>query len=384
MVGFSLYAYTFGLFVKPLAAQFGWSRQEISQGFAISALAAAICSPLAGRWLDRYGLRWILLACIAVSGLAIASLSLSSPYIWQFYLTCLLIGAVGNVSQIGYAHAISTWFHECRGRALGLVLAGDGIGLMIFPLLAQTLITHSGWRVAYQALGALALVIGLTPGFLYARFRPEAEEEARVKGRLGQTWQQGLRSYIFWIIVAVLFLSSISINGAMTHQVPLLTDRGVTASSAAITISVLGGAGLVGRLLTGWLLDRLPGAWVACALLILAASGIMLLGRLASFGMGCVAAALLGFGAGGTSNTTPYLLTRYFGLWSFSTLYGLTWTFYAVAGGSGPVILGRMFDRTGSYTSTLILLGFATTLGAVLMLLLPRYPTSLSAIEDDT
>jgi MFS family permease len=373
MVGLSLYAYTFGIFVKPLAAQFGWSRQAISQGFAISALAAAVCSPLAGRWLDRHAPRRLLLSCMALFGLAIAALSLSRPFIWQFYVTCFVIGAVGNVSQIGYAHAISTWFHDCRGTALGLVLAGDGIGLMIFPVLAQTLVAHSGWRVAYQVLGSLALLIALTPGFPYARFRPQSEGEARVSEHSGLTWQEGLRSHSFWIIVAVLFLTSISINGAMAHQVPLLTDRGVAASSAALTVSVLGGAGLAGRLLTGWLLDRLPGSWVACALLMLAAGGILLLARLASFSLGCVAAALLGFGAGGTSNTTPYLLTRYFGLRSFSTLYGLTWTFYAIAGGTGPVLLGHVFDRTGSYTSTLTILGFASAFGAALMLLLPRY-----------
>jgi MFS family permease len=373
MVGFSLYAYTFGIFVKPLTAQFGWNRQAISEGFAISALAAAVCSPLAGRWLDRYGSRWLLLACMALFGLAITALSLSTPFIWQFYLTCFVIGAVGNVSQIGYAHAISTWFYEYRGMALGLVLAGDGIGLMIFPVLAQALVAHSGWRVAYQVLGSLALLIALTPGFPYARFRPQSDGEARVPQHSGLTWQEGLRSRSFWIIVAVLFLNSISVNGAMAHQVPLLTDRGVAASNAAFTVSVLGGAGLAGRLLTGWLLDRLPGAWVACVLLMLAASGILLLARLASFSLGCVAAALLGFGAGGTSNTTPYLLTRYFGLRAFSTLYGLTWTFYAIAGGTGPVLLGRVFDRTGSYTSTLTILGFATALGAALILLLPRY-----------
>lgn len=103
----------------------------------------------------------------------------------------------------------------------------------------------------------------------------------------------------------------------------------------------------------------------------------MLLARVASFPLGCVAAVLLGLGAGGTSSTTPYLLTRYFGLRSFSTLYGLTWTFYAIAGGAGPVLLGRVFDRTGSYTSVLTMLGFGSALSAALMLLLPRYPTLL-------
>jgi cyanate permease len=185
-----------------------------------------------------------------------------------------------------------------------------------------------------------------------------------------------LRSYSFWIIVAVLFLDSISINGAMTHQVPLLTDRGIAAGSAASTVSVLGGASLSGRLSTGWLLDRFPGPWVAFVLLILASAGIFQLARASSFPQASVAAALLGLGAGGTSSITPYLLTRYFGLRPFSTLYGLTWTFYAIAGGAGPVLLGHAFDRTGSYTSTLTLLSFACALAAALMLLLPRYHIS--------
>lgn len=373
MVGFSVYAYTFGFFVKPLSHQFGWNREAISQGFAISALAAAVCSPLAGRWLDRHGLRRLLLGCMAAFGCAIAALGLLRPAIWQFYVTCFVIGAVGNISQIGFAHAISTWFYVYRGRALGLVLAGDGLGLMIFPVIAQSVIGHSGWRVGYGVLGLLTLLIGLPPAILYGRSRGESVVTARVSERAGSTWQAGLLSYSFWIIVAVLFLSSMSINGAMTHQVPLLTDRGVPVRSAALTISVLGGANVAGRLATGWLLDRFPGPRVAFVLLLLASGGIMLLAQVASFPLGCIAAALLGLGAGGISNTTPYLLTRYFGLRSFSTLYGLTWTFYAIAGAIGPVLMGHVFDRTGSYTATLTLFGFLTVLGAGLMLFLPRY-----------
>jgi MFS family permease len=373
MVGFSVFAYTFGIFVKPLSHQFGWNREQISQGFAISALAAAVGSPLAGHWLDRYGLRRILLGCMTLYGVAIAALGLLRQPIGQFFATCLVIGAVGNISQIGFAHAISTWFHEYRGRALGLVLAGDGMGLMIFPLIAQSAIGREGWRAGYFVLGALILLIGLPPAILYGRSHGEREVTERVAEREGSTWQRGLLSYSFWIIVTVLFFSSMSINGAMTHQVPLLTDHGVPARSAALTISVLGVANVLGRLATGWLLDRFPGPRVGFVLLTLASGGIWLLVHVASFAAGCIAAALLGLGAGGTSNTTPYLLTRYFGLRSFSTLYGLTWTFYAIAGGIGPVLMGHVYDRTGSYASTLTLFGFITLLGAVLMLFLPRY-----------
>ena len=376
MVGFSVFAYTFGVFVKPLSQQFGWNREAISQGFAISALAAAVCSPLAGRWLDRYGLRRILLSCMALYSCALAGLGLLGQHIGQFYVTCLVIGAVGNVSQIGFAHAISSWFQECRGRAMGVVLAGDGIGLMIFPVIAQSMIGHSGWRSGYILLASLTLLIGLPPAILYGRPRQEHIVTAHVSEPMGVTWQKGLLSYSFWIIVSVLFLSSLSVNGAVTHQVPLLTDHGMPARSAALTISVLGGANVAGRLGTGWLLDRFPGPRVGFVLLLVASGGILLLPHAATFILGCIAALLLGLGAGGISNTTPYLLTRYFGLRSFSTLYGLTFTFYAVAGGTGPVLMGRVFDRTGSYTSTLTMFGCITVVGAFLMLLLPRYQMS--------
>jgi len=382
MVGFSLYAYTFSIFVKPLSAQFGWNRETISTGFAISALAAAVCSPLIGRWLDRHGPRGILLACMTLFGLALMALGQLGAGIGQFYLTCLVIGAVGNAMQMGYTHAISDWFRDYRGTAFGAVLAGEGLGLMVFPVLAQTLIADLGWRAAYRILGALVLLIGLSPALLYARARPRTAV-ARVAKPSTSTWREGLHSGKFWIIVAVLFLDSISINGAMTHQVPLLTDRGIALKSAALTVSLLGCASLTGRLCAGWLLDRLQGSVVTFLFLMLASGGILLLARAHSVVPACAAAVLLGLGAGATSSTTPYLLTRYFGLDSFSTLYGLTWTFYAIAGGAGPVLMGRVFDHTGSYAATLVMLSLATAGGAALMLLLPRYQILRTIQQED-
>jgi MFS family permease len=126
----------------------------------------------------------------------------------------------------------------------------------------------------------------------------------------------------------------------------------------------------------GWLLDRFFGPHVALVINLITATGVFLLARANSFAEGCVAAALIGIGAGGEAATTPYLLTRYFGLRAFSTLYGVTWTFYAAAGAIGPVILGRAFDVTGSYASLLLLLAAALALAAVMNLLLPRYAES--------
>jgi MFS family permease len=171
-------------------------------------------------------------------------------------------------------------------------------------------------------------------------------------------------------------------NGAITHLSALLTDRGITAADAALCASVLGGVSVLGRIIAGWLLDRFFGAHVALAVNLITALGIFLLARANNFPAGCLAAALIGIGAGGEAAITPYLLTRYFGLRGFSTLYGLTWTFYAAAGAIGPVILGRAFDATGSYSSLLVLLAAMLGLAAATNLLLPRYSHSFAITID--
>jgi MFS family permease len=381
MAGFgSLFVYTFSVFVKPLAAEFGWSREAISTGFAIAAVTLGVMSPFLGRWIDRFGPRRIVLICMTIYVCAIASLSLLRSGLWQFYVTCFVLGVVGNgAAHLAYSRSISTWFQRRLGTALASVMVGAGLGAMILPVVAQSIISRSGWRAAYASLGGLALLLGLPLSWRYIRERDAIGHGAAPVAHSGMTWQQGLRSFAFWIITAILFVSSISMNGAITHLSALLTDRGLTAGNAALCASILGGSSLLGRIVVGWLLDRFFGPRVAFVINLITALGIFLLARANSFPAGCLAAALIGIGAGGEAAITPYLLTRYFGLRAFSTLYGLTWTFYAAAGAIGPVILGRAFDVTGSYTSLLVLLAGALGLAAATNLLLPRYADSFGS-----
>ena len=383
MAGFgSLFVYTFAAFVKPLGAEFGWSREVVSRGFGFAAITLGACSPLLGRWIDRYGPRRIILPCMTVFGCGVASLALLQSHVWQFYLTCIVLGAVGNgAAHLAYSRSISTWFQRRLGMALAFVMVGAGLGAMILPVVAQSIITRSGWRTAYLALGCIALLLGLPLSWRYVRERGPIQNPAVRVEHSGKTWQQGLQALPFWIIVAVLCVSSISMNGAITQMSALLTDRGITARQAALCASMLGGSSLFGRIVVGWLLDRFFGARVALLVNLVTAAGVFLLARASSFSAGCVAAALIGVGAGGEAAITPYLLTRYFGLRSFSTLYGLTWSFYAASAAVGPVILGRAFDSTGSYSSLLVALAAALAAAAAMNLLLPRYSTSAQAIE---
>ena len=239
MAGFgSLFVYTFSVFVKPLAAQFGWSREAISSGFAVAAVTLGFISPLLGRWIDRFGPRRIILICMTVYGFAIASLSLLHSGLWQFYVTCFVLGLVGNgAAHLAYSRSISTWFHRRLGLALAFVMVGAGLGAMILPVVAQSIISRYGWRAAYASLGGLALLLGLPLSWRYIRERGAIEPEAVLVAHAGMTWQQGLRSFAFWIITAILFVSSISMNGAITHLSALLTDRGLTAGNAALCAS---------------------------------------------------------------------------------------------------------------------------------------------------
>jgi len=371
----SLLVYTFGVFLKPLAQEFGWSREAVSAAFGFAAVMVALASPGLGYLVDRFGPQRIILPCLVVFGCAFASLSLLTPNVWHLYATFIVLGLVGNgTAQMAYSRAVSSWFTRRRGLAFALLLAGGSVGAMVLPPLAQSLIGRVGWRQACLMLGAGVLAIGLPTVVLFVRERPGTRSGRQAEH--GAPVSAGLRARPFWIVVAILFVSSVAQNGAIAHLSALLTDRGVPATGAALAVSAMGGASLAGRLITGWLLDRFFAARVSLSLLATAALGIYLLAGAESLAMGAAAAMLIGFGMGGEADVTPYLLSRYFGLRGFTTLYGFTWTAYALAGALGPVLMGMAFDATGSYERLLAVLAAGTLVVALLNLLLPAYASA--------
>jgi len=376
MVSFAaIVPYTFGLFLKPLTASFGWHREATSAGFSIAALTVAAASPGLGFLLDRFSPRRIILPCIVVFSAGYASLALLTPHLIHFYLTFFLIGLVGNgTAYIGYSRAISTWFNRRRGVALSIMLAGSALGAMLLPVLAQAAITQLGWRAAYLILGLLAFAVGFPLTAAFVRERPVAQQDQSVSSELGESVAKALAAPAFWIIAATVCLYAVSVNGAIAHLSALLTDRGVSTAGAAWAVSIIGATSLVGRLLTGVFLDRFFGPRVSQVMLLMTVVGIVLLSVANSLAAGLVAAALIGFSMGSEGDITPYLLGRYFGLKRFSTLYALTWTTYAIGGATGPLLVGRVFDTLGSYRPiTIQLLALPALIPCVLMFALPRY-----------
>lgn len=367
----SIVVYTFGIFLKPVSTSFGWSRTEISLAFTLAALTVAVCSPVLGTLLDRLPARKVILPCTVVYALAYASLALLTPHLWHLYAVFVLLGVVGNgTTQLGYARVVSAWFDRERGQALAAVMAGTGLGSMVFPPIAQALISTFGWRFAYAALGALILIVAVPFAALFLYEPLGIKEDVHSPP---ESARRGALSGRFVAICLALLLFSFATNGLNTHWAALLTDRGLTASRAALVLSFAGGAALLGKLGTGPLLDRYRAGRVASVLLGLTAVGFMVVVRAHTFGLAIASALLVGIGMGAESDVIPYLLTRYFGLERFGVLYGYTWFVYAIAGASGPVVMGAVYDHGGSYYPVLAVSLVLVILASVIFALLPGY-----------
>jgi predicted MFS family arabinose efflux permease len=383
MVSFApIVPYTFSLFLNPLHAAFGWQREAISGTFALAAITVAVVSPGIGVLLDRFPPRRIILPSIVIFALALASLSRLGPSIQRFYLTYFVLGLVANgTAQFAYTRTILTWFKSRRGLAVAMILTGSGVGSIVIPPLTQWVIDHHGWRDAYLMLGGIAL-LGMPLTALLVRNRPitQREDESLLSG---VTVAAALRTAPFWILASIIMLSAFGENGLVTNLAAMLTEHGVTVQAAALALSVRGGAGILGRLCTGFLIDRFPAQRIQTAILLISSAGTFILAFSGTSVMALVGAALLGIGLGSEADVAPYLLARYFGRKHFSVLYGLTWTAYAIGGATGPMVIGHFYDRAGSYQPRCIVgLGFTTLLAAGISLFLSRDRTPYQASHD--
>jgi len=369
MVSFApIIPYTFSLFLDPLHAAFGWKRESMGGAFALAAITVALVSPLIGLLLDRFPPRRIILPGILVFAIALATLSRLTPHIVQFYLTFFVIGLVANATaQFAYTRTILTWFTSRRGIALALLLTGSGVGSILIPPLTEWMIQHHGWRSGFLLLGFIAL-LGFPLTAMLVRNRPEAAVvRPEHRAETGMTVAAALRAGAFWILAFITILSAFSENGLVTNLASILTQHGLLASTAALALSIRGGAGIIGRLGIGFAIDRVSPERIQSFVLALAAAGTLILAFAGSGWAALLGAAVLGVGLGSEADVGPYLLARYFGRRHFSVLYGLTWTAYAIGGATGPLWVGHLYDRAGAYLPRFIVYLAAVAFGAVIL-----------------
>ncbi len=370
----SLLVYIFGVFVRPLTSQFHWTRTQIAIALVIGQFVVALSSPLWGFLIERFGPRRVVLPSIVGMSLAFASLSLLTYHLWQLYLLFALFSLLGGAaSPIGYAAVLVRTFERHLGLALGLALMGIGLGAALLPSLAQAFVAHMGWRSAYAAIGFLTLIVTIPAGIVATR-NARLPLPRRLTERVAVLPLLWTRAFL--VMSAVLMLISVTVSGAFTNLIPMLADHGNTPAEAARIAGLAGVAVIAGRGGIGWLLDHFNAArLLACVCLAVITSLLLLVyahGRLAD----ALAALLLGAVLGAEVDFTAFLVRRYFGNAAFSRLYGIGFGLFALAGGIGPLMLGISFDRTGGYTSGLLLFVGLSFVAALATFAMPPYKKS--------
>ena len=375
---------SFGVFLKPLVADFGWDRAQLSLAMTFATLIIAASTPALGELVDRFGARRVLFPSIVAYSLLLGAMGALGDKIWYFYLLFAAVALAGvGSSSVTYTRVITSWFDQRRGLALGLAMSGVGLAAAAIPPLAQWMISRVGWRGAY--VGFAGLVLAATPIIaLWLKERPAGPSRAsgapvpssitRDTMRLqGLTVSEARRSRVFWTLGLAFLLAALGIHGVMVHFVPLLTDRGLPAASAAGAAAMFGFGMLVGRVGSGYLMDHFFAPWVAAAFFAVGPLfGILLLAG--ESGMAGVSAFLIGLGAGAEVDAIALLTSRYFGLRHFGGIYGYFYAAFMLGTGLGPAAVGLGFEWTGSYAAPLSVAAGAVALLCVALVTLGPFP----------
>jgi MFS family permease len=370
-----------GTMMTPLIAEFGWSRTEIVAVAAFSAVLSVVMAPLVGVMLNRHGPRRVALAGFAVYPFALAAAALAGPDIWSWWAIWLVITTVNFfIGPLVWTYAVTNRFVRRRGIAIGIVLSGMGVANAIIPLFLVGAIELVGWRGAYVALAALVGIVG--GGVTWKLFRePEPvaprADDVPLPPALGMTARQAMGTLRYWQLCLVIFLVSAAIGTLNIHLQPILIDAGATMVGAAALTAVFGPAQIVGRLLGGWLLDRISGPLLGFVMFLLpvASCAVMLTGN----AMGAAAFVVpicVGVAAGVELDLATYLASRYFGPRHFGSVFSGIFCFFTIGYTVAPLAAAHVRDTAGSYEWVLIAIALSLPVAAVGVGLLGRYPDS--------
>jgi len=379
-----------GIFVIPLQLEFGWSRTEIFLSITILTLAQAFFTPFLGRLIDNYGSKKIMMPSIFTFGLLLAGIPLFVGELTDLYLFYAVIGIIcGGAAAVPYLRLAGAWFVKKRGLAFGLIMSGGGLGFAYTPPLVQYMIDNYGWRSGYYALAAIIIVVILPLIYVFIHDRPKdlnllpdgdtvdvdesvvvTDKEEKIK--LGEL----LRIPLFYQLFATFMLLTACLYGLFSNLVPMLLDRGMDTTDAALAASTVGITIIVSRIVIGFLLDKFFAPRVGMICFILSAIGTAMLAFGAVGPTAFLAAIFFGFSVGAELDLLAYLITRYFGVNSFGLVYGILFAAFLGGISLGPLVFGRLYDFYGSYVNILSICSGILVLTAVSMLFLPKYKTN--------
>jgi MFS family permease len=369
--------YSLSILINPLCDAFGWSRAEVSAAKTILTASFVLAAPIIGYLADRVGVRLIALWSLPLFALAMLAMTQVGPGIGSFYLSLTVLGLTGcGTTPLVWTRAVATWFQQRRGLALALTLIGPGVMAVVTPLLLETLILRFDWRAAYVTMAAFAALTLIPVGLFFRENRGQPSRPLAVPAlQAGLSVAEAVRSPRFWQFVFGFTLIGAVVSSLTVHLIPLVTDVGLRRAVAVQIAGVLGIAIICGRLITGYLVDRLHPPYVAAAFLSMPILGcLILISGSVSTALAVLAVICVGLAAGSEVDLVPYLTARYFGLKSFGKIYGWVFVAFYAGVGVGPLWLGHMYDVYGSYARAITLVIPILAIGVVAIAALGRAP----------
>ncbi len=374
LVGWGTFTPSFSLFLKPVTAEFGWSRSDASLAYSCAFAVLALLGLVMGWLTDRFGPRLVVTVCGSFLGLSYLLLS-QVRSLGQFQLLYGLVGGVGaSTISIPVMVTVSRWFVAKRGLMIGIVQAGMGVGGLLFPPLISRLILAYGWRRTYMVLGITALVSicgagsflvkdpaarGAFPDGAPSRETPSAPDAA-VPGNTAHF----LRSTPFWVMVGLFCTFGFCRSAFLSHIVAHVQDLGFSLTQGADIIAVIIGTSILGRVGMGRLSDGMGGRMAMAASFSLTTLALVV-GLLAgSLPMLYAFALIYGFGWGNQAVLRFSLTARVFGLTTLGFISGILGIAESGAAVFGTYYAGYLYDVTGSYT-LLFETGIAVSLAGV-------------------
>lgn len=385
--------YAYGAMMVPLQQVFGWGRADLQSAVSFMFMGSVVASQVVG-WLNlRFGMKRVTLISLGALSLSYIAMTQMGPSILTLYLAFFVMSLASmGTMHVTWTTLINLWFERNRGLALAMVLSGTGLAAMVAPSAVSAVITQWQWQAAFWLLALMPVGL-LLPLVLVWMKEPVAKraapsiradagpETATDAGNAfsllpGMPFREGLRSPRFWLLNFALSLVVACVVALVTSSVPMLRDKGLDAASAARTFGSFGLSLIIGRVVVGYLVDRLWAPAVAAVALALPALGCVLLGTAgpADTGWLLMGVMLVGIGAGAEFDLAAFLVSRYFGLRDYGRLFGVHLGLITLASTIAPWGFGQLYRSTGSYQAMLMVCGPIFLIGGLALLALGRYP----------
>ena len=384
---FTLTNYSQGFFVGPVITEFGWSASQFFLSYTVLMCFGLLTGPLIGSIAQRAGLRIVGVVGLIGHSFGYVILSFNNGSLMLWYLSWALLAFLGAGSlPIVWTSVLNTWFSKHRGKAIGITMAGTGLGAFLLPPVVEFLISNYGWRTAYRGIGLGALLVSLP--IVISMFKETVggvtaggtQQPKTQPSTWGMTRRQAMGTSRFWILGAVLFVTVIVLAGLLSNFERIMSEKGFERSSIATIAAVMGLTVIAGRLLAGVLVDRYWAPGVAACFFVLPTVGLLILLNMdMTFATGAIVGVLIGLAAGAELDLLAYLTSKYFGPANYPAIFGMIIAFFTVGAGIAPPLYGAVAQAFGGYNVMLTIAVALLLVSIALFLALGRYPDRSSS-----